>query len=1306
MLKPENVTRRLQSYILKIAVFDPLKRRAQVLQPMTQILDFRLLFESAPDLFLVLNPSFEIVAVSDAYLKATLTLREDILGKVIFDVFPDNPNDPSAEGAHNLRASLQRVIQTLKPDSMSVQKYDIPRPEKLGGGFEERYWSPLNCPVLGADGNLLYIIHRAEDVTEFIRIKQQGVEQDKLNDSLREYALKMEVELFDRSHQVAATNAELKTANEELARLYAKSLELDTLKTNFFATISHELRTPLTLILNPITKYLTEDGLDPARRQEFEMIERNARLLYRHVCDLLDVTKIEAQKMSLYLQTADLAYWVRVMCSNFETSAHDRAIKLTVETPDTLYTQIDVEKIQRILLNLLSNALKFTPDGGTINVELRAKNGQAVILVQDSGPGIPESMREAIFEPFRQVDGSATRRFSGTGLGLAIVNDFVKLHQGQITVTNASPDGGALFKICLPLLSVDETATLIDAETANRLDPLLQQQTLDELNALNRVAIQSQANHDSPLILLVDDNADMAAYLTNLLKKKYRVEVAQNGVEGLEKAMTFRPDLIVSDVMMPGMSGDEMVKSLRNIPDFLDTPIVMLTAKDNDALRLKLLKVGVQNYFVKPFSANDLSARISSLLEERQRFDRKYRDSETRFQATFEQAPVGIAMVAPDGRWLRVNRQLCDMLGYGHDELLQKTFQDITYPEDLAADLSLVQQMLEGTLMNYDLEKRYICKDGTLIWINLSVSLIRNQDNSPDYFISIVENITQRKQAERELQLAATVYRAIGEAIMVCDRNKTIIAANPAFTELTGYYEQEVIGKKSNLLKSGHHDRQFYRHMWEMIDKTGHWQGEIWNRRKNGEIYLEWLTISTVYDTHGQIQQYVAMFSDITEKKQAEQTIWQQANFDPLTGLPNRNMFHERLRQEIKRAERDGELFALMFLDLDFFKEINDTLGHDNGDLLLQETAARLKECVREMDTISRLGGDEFTIIAVNLDRNAIIVEHIAQRIVTRLAEPFTLGEEIVHISTSVGISIYPNDTRNEIELIKNADQAMYAAKHEGRNRHNYFTFELQQAATTRLHLINDLHKAVEEQQFTLYYQPIVDLKNNQIYKAEALIRWQHPQRGLVSPMEFISLTEETGLINRIGDWAFRTVIQQLSQWRQTLHPDFQISINKSPVQFRNESNNCNSLWIDELLHANLSGQSIVIEITEGLLMESNQNIANKLLDFRDAGIQVAIDDFGTGYSSLAYLKKFDIDYLKIDQSFTKGLADNSNDFVLCEAIITMAHKLGLKVIAEGVETKEQYQLLVKMGCDYGQGYWFSKPLPAFEFQCLLENPK
>ncbi|HEY8219459.1 MAG TPA: EAL domain-containing protein [Methylobacter sp.] len=1273
---------------------------------MTQIPDFRILFESVPDFYLVLSPAFEIVAVNDAYAKATLTLREDILGKVIFDVFPDNPGDPSAEGVHNLRASLQRVLQTLKPDSMPVQKYDIPRPEQLGGGFEERYWSPLNCPIVGADGKLLYIIHRVEDVTEFVRIKQQGVEQGKLNDSLREQAIKMEMELFKRAQEVAATSAELKTANEELTRLYAKSLELDTLKTNFFAKVSHELRTPLTLILNPIAKYLSESDLDPAKRQELEMIERNARLLYRHVCDLLDVAKVEAQQMSLYLQAVDLAYWVRLTASNFESSAHHRGITLTVITPDALYTQVDVEKIQRILLNLLSNAIKFTPDGGAIRVELLTEDEQAVILVQDNGPGIPESMRTVIFEPFRQLDDSATRRFCGTGLGLAIVADFVKLHHGQVTATDASADGGALFKICLPLITADKTPAIADACSASKLDPLLQRQTLDELHAAIAIPNEAFVSHDTQLILIVEDNADMAAYLANLLNAKYRVAVANNGRQGLETALALRPDLIIADVMMPDMSGDQMVESLRVKPELIDLPIIMLTAKDDDELRLKLLKVGVQNYFVKPFNANDLMARITSLLKERQRFDQKYWESETRFQATFEQAPVGIAMMTPDGHWLRVNRQLCTMLGYSYDELLKKTVQEITYPENLATDSDFVGQMLTGTTQNCVLETRYICKQGTIIWINLSVSLIKKPSGTPDYFILVIENITDRKRIERQLQLAATVYRGSAESIMVCDANKSIVAVNPAFTLLTGYSEQEAIGNKPSLLKSGRHGLKFYQHMWQILDKTGHWQGEIWSRRKNGEVYPEWLTISTVYDDQGKIQQYVGMFSDITEQKQAEQTIWQQANFDPLTGLPNRNMFHEQLRQEIKHADRNRTQLALLFLDLDFFKEVNDTLGHDNGDLLLKETALRLKECVREVDTISRLGGDEFTIILSNLENNTAIVEQIAQRILERLAEPFILGAEVVHISTSVGISNYPNDTRNEVELIKNADQAMYVAKREGRNRHHYFTFELQQAATTRLHLINDLHKAVEEQQFILYYQPIVDLKDGRIYKAEALIRWQHPERGLVSPTEFIPLTEETGLINRIGDWTFRTVIRQLDDWRQTLHPDFQISINKSPVQFRNESNDCNTLWVDELRHAGLPGQSIVIEITEGLLMDSTQSIAKKLLAFRDAGIQVSIDDFGTGYSSLSYLKKFDIDYLKIDQSFTRGLTDNSNDFVLCEAIITMAHKLGLKVIAEGVETKEQCQLLIKMGCDYGQGYWFSKPLPAFEFQSLLENKK
>jgi len=413
-------------------------------------------------------------------------------------------------------------------------------------------------------------------------------------------------------------------------------------------------------------------------------------------------------------------------------------------------------------------------------------------------------------------------------------------------------------------------------------------------------------------------------------------------------------------------------------------------------------------------------------------------------------------------------------------------------------------------------------------------------------------------------------------------------------------------------------------------------------------------------------------------------------------------MFYERLAQEMKKSRRVGLPLALLFLDLDHFKDVNDTLGHCKGDLLLKEMAQRLLNCVRNTDTVARLGGDEFTIIVAELQEQDSI-ERLAQDILNQLTKPFELAGEIAYVSVSIGITLYPEDTDDIDVLIKNADQAMYAAKDQGRNCRHYFTISMQEAALTRMRLINDLRNALVERQFRLAYQPIVELSTGSIHKAEALIRWQHPTRGLISPADFIPVAEATGMIIDIGDWVFREAAQQAAQWRIKHHEQFQVSINKSPVQFQKEGNG-HLAWFEHLRELGLPGESVVIEITEGLLMDAGALITGQLLAFRDAGIQVSLDDFGTGYSSLSYLKKFDIDYLKIDQSFTRNLSPDANDLALCEAIIVMAHKLGIKVIAEGIETQEQCDLLMAAGCDYGQGYLFSKPVAADEFEKLLAS--
>ncbi len=442
----------------------------------------------------------------------------------------------------------------------------------------------------------------------------------------------------------------------------------------------------------------------------------------------------------------------------------------------------------------------------------------------------------------------------------------------------------------------------------------------------------------------------------------------------------------------------------------------------------------------------------------------------------------------------------------------------------------------------------------------------------------------------------------------------------------------------------------------------------------------------------------IGTHTDISARKLSEEKYFHLAHYDQVTGLPNRVLFLDRLDMDIKRSKRAGKSITLMYLDLDKFKEVNDTLGYKIGNLLLKEVGDRLTNCIRVTDTVARMGSDEFTIVLNYLDAQ-FTAERTAEAILVKLVEPFQLGNETVFITCSIGITTYPEDGTDIEALLSNADQAMYAAKLLGRNRYNYFTPSLQEAATSRMHLVNDLRVALYRQEFCLFYQPIVELSTGEIHKAEALIRWQHPLRGMVSPVDFIPIAESTGLIIEIGNWVFEEAAKQAKIWRK-LHPKFQVSINKSPVQFRRGINH--TMWLDYLAELDLPGNSMVIEITEGLLLDANKPIIDMLNEYRTVGIQIAIDDFGTGYSSLSYLHKFDIDYLKIDRSFTNKITESASDWALCEVIILMAHKLGMKVIAEGIETQEQLNLLVSAGCDYGQGYLFSKPVPSADFKMHL----
>ncbi len=564
--------------------------------------------------------------------------------------------------------------------------------------------------------------------------------------------------------------------------------------------------------------------------------------------------------------------------------------------------------------------------------------------------------------------------------------------------------------------------------------------------------------------------------------------------------------------------------------------------------------------------------------------------------------------------------------------------------------------------------------------------------------------IAERKKIESQLfssrEQLASIFDAVTEGLIVQQADGRFMELNNAAERILGFSAQELAQARhlDEKLETVHEDGSPFPgalHPWSVALRTGRPIRKVIMGLKKPHDILTWISINTelLFDEGDQVSLAVSSFSDITEKKRSEEVIWQQANFDTLTGLPNRRLFHEHLEQAIRVAHRSGLPLALMFIDLDHFKDVNDSLGHDAGDLLLKQATARITDCVRETDMVARLGGDEFTVILGQL-QNQKHVALVGQKILDALAEPFEINGEAAYVSASIGITLYPEDATDIENLLKNADQAMYAAKGLGRNRSKHFTESMQEATQARMWLATELRQALAKQQFSVVYQPIVELATGKVAKAEALIRWQHPVRGAISPALFIPVAEETGLIVEIGDWVFREVADQLKAWRSDLHPNFQVSINRSPVQFRS-GNEPQDSWAQYLQSLGLPGHSIALEITEGLLLDASSSVTDQLLEFRDAGIQVSLDDFGTGYSSLAYLKKFDIDHLKIDQSFVRNLAPGSDDMALCEAIIMMAHKLQIKVIAEGVETVQQRDLLAAAGCDYGQGYLFSKPVPA-----------
>ncbi|OCC14900.1 diguanylate cyclase/phosphodiesterase (GGDEF & EAL domains) with PAS/PAC sensor(s) [Dissulfuribacter thermophilus] len=573
-------------------------------------------------------------------------------------------------------------------------------------------------------------------------------------------------------------------------------------------------------------------------------------------------------------------------------------------------------------------------------------------------------------------------------------------------------------------------------------------------------------------------------------------------------------------------------------------------------------------------------------------------------------------------------------------------------------------------------------------------------EGGSQYITGTIQDVTALRHNEKQLELATKIFENSIEGITITDKHGTILMVNPAFSRITGYSPEEVIGKNPRILKSDRHSPEFYKKMWDDILEKGQWSGEIWNRRKNGQAYPEHLTITAIKDSNGEITNYIALFHDISEIKEMRESLDFQINYDALTGLANRQLFTDRLNLAVRHAQSHNEKLAILLFDIDDFRLINEGIGYNVGDKILQEMARRLTKCIGRSDTVARLGGDEFAVFLDSLSNNEDVL-NLSKKILEAMANPFRIGDHNIRLTISMGVTFFPYDGREAEELIKNAEIAMYKSKEHGKNALHIFTPQMNEKIKRRIQLEEKLHKALENEEFRIFFQPKINIKSGRIEGAEALIRWQNDQGDLVSPGEFISIAEETGLIISIGEWVLEKVCSQVRLWRQQ-GIDIHVAINLSPRQFRDKE-------LVKKIHRVVSSNGIpadciALEITEGVVMDDEENAISLLRRFKEIGIRLSMDDFGTGYSSLYYLKQFPIDELKIDRSFVMGIPDKQDSKAITTAIISLAKSLRLETVAEGVETEEQLEFLKRLNCDMVQGYLFSPPIPAEEFTNLVKK--
>ncbi|MDH3354167.1 MAG: EAL domain-containing protein [Chromatiales bacterium] len=656
-----------------------------------------------------------------------------------------------------------------------------------------------------------------------------------------------------------------------------------------------------------------------------------------------------------------------------------------------------------------------------------------------------------------------------------------------------------------------------------------------------------------------------------------------------------------------------------------------------------------------------------------------------------------------------VSTNIETILGYKAEDLIngQLIFSTLIHPDDIDRVRQTASDFLEHDESFFEIEYRLIDSQGNYHWLFSHAMQAKSLKDGNKSFIGYVLDISERKKSDEQLKLAATAMES-SVAISITDPEGTILRINEAFTEITGYSSEEIIGRNSNILSSGKHDKEFFKSLWSALDRDGYWEGEIWNKKKDGEIYPEWISMTVVKDSLGEVTHHVATFQDISERKFAEEQIELLAYFDPLTNLPNRRLYFDRLTQELSHARRTKNYGAVMFVDLDRFKQINDSLGHAIGDEVLIETASRLSKILREGDTASRLGGDEFVALIPNLGTELEPAFHnagkVAEKLFAELAKPYELPERELIVTASIGIILFPDEQATSEDVMKQADMAMYRAKESGRNSYHFYRPSMQQEIEDRYELEQQLNIAIKERQFVLHYQPKVDAQG-QIVGAETLVRWAHPKRGLVFPDEFISIAESSQLIVPISEQIIQVAAEDLSRWCEQglVDEKFVLSINISATHFSMDEFEESVVGNLVLKGAELS--RIELELTEGVVIKDFDKTIEKMSALSELGIRFSIDDFGTGYSSLQYLHRLPINTLKIDRAFVKDVVTDSGSQVITKTIISMGRNLGLELIAEGVEDTSQRKFLEAHGCFQYQGYLFSRPLSEPDFCVFLKHP-